>query len=673
MKGKLIACLLLTLCSSTLFSTPMQSRLVDETIFTLNYLPGGGGVRPDVCLYIAMYMRELGIEVVVKVEEWSAWYIPPEFDDYDLGDFRIYMNRLEPDFNYLYDIPFWFGYDSDDYVFPYKEELEEMIRIGPTIKSREERIEYYKVLQELLMDKILMYKPLVTPKNSVCLWNNTLGYDEMWGLVESLPYMSFLGLHPGQESLEELWLADYNWNELNSLLIEDYVPGLSYTQYPQASKRLLEYLTEPLLKNDPYGYPTHNGLIENWIQRNDSHYEFLLNRDIYWNPSFNITGRTASSPTLNSSDITQLMMGLKGEYSNGTNQPLTAKDAVFTLLSLANPLVGRYPERYYWLSDVYVDETDPYAFHIIIDGNPATPELDYYSLIFQNLEQICLPEFFLNSSNPFVSNTTSGIECRGLYPGIEDTPEWLTYSYSAFGCGKFMLDYFIRNSVTGLRKSHYWFGKGAIDGQEDMTPFVDTITIRIIPDASATLAEFKAGKLEFASLSNFYEQRIMMEEDSKYLVYTIEPDYIDVLAFNLNHEGIGGDLNEQWLETEGYENYTKAIAIRKAICYAINSKEMGKIFFTDYSLSDCPIPPSLTDWYLEEITTKYDYDLMKSAEWLIAAGYNITLPTPTPTPTPTSTSTSTIPIMTTINLEILCSLLGIVMIYLLRNARKRRK
>ncbi|GAH35873.1 unnamed protein product, partial [marine sediment metagenome] len=31
----------------------------------------GGGVRPDYCLYIAQYLREIGIEIEVKVEEWT--------------------------------------------------------------------------------------------------------------------------------------------------------------------------------------------------------------------------------------------------------------------------------------------------------------------------------------------------------------------------------------------------------------------------------------------------------------------------------------------------------------------------------------------------------------------------------------------------------------------------
>ncbi|MHA1408285.1 MAG: hypothetical protein ACTSSG_13020, partial [Candidatus Heimdallarchaeaceae archaeon] len=126
--------------------------------------------------------------------------------------------------------------------------------------------------------------------------------------------------------------------------------------------------------------------------------------NVYWNPSFNVTGRDASSDPLDTIPISDLMVGLKdGEYSDGTNQQVTAKDAVFTYLAWANPTVSESTTYHDWISDVYVDETDPLAFHVLIDGNPSTPEREQYVDFWTRLSWTILPEFFLNSTDPTIT------------------------------------------------------------------------------------------------------------------------------------------------------------------------------------------------------------------------------------------------------------------------------
>ncbi|MCG3221470.1 MAG: hypothetical protein H7641_08825 [Candidatus Heimdallarchaeota archaeon] len=64
-----------------------------------------------------------------------------------------------------------------------------------------------------------------------------------------------------------------------------------------------------------------------------------------------------------------------------------------------------------------------------------------------------------------------------------------------------MLDYYILDMLTVLRKSPYWNGIGKIDGRTDMEPFVETLNLREIGDYSSNIAEFKAGKLDIVSLT----------------------------------------------------------------------------------------------------------------------------------------------------------------------------
>ena len=82
-----------------------------------------------------------------------------------------------------------------------------------------------------------------------------------------------------------------------------------------------------------------------------------------------------------------------------------------------------------------------------------------------------------------------------------------------------MLDYYIRSSVTVLQASPYWMGIGAIDGTEQNLD-IETFNVRVIPDISADLAEFKAGKLDWTSLTSFPSERKQMQ-DLKYKVLLV--------------------------------------------------------------------------------------------------------------------------------------------------------
>ncbi len=620
-----------------------------------------GSSRPDFGLFVAQYVRDIGIELEVRWDDWHHHYpyYPYPHDITDLGAVKLAFKNREPDFNFLQQIPFWM-YRPTSYTFPHQEEFEEMIKIGPTIESEQERIEYYQNLQEFFMDKVLLYWPLIIQKSFESLHNNTFGYDSQWGWIESSPYMAFYGLHEGQVSTDEFIFADANWRELNPLFTDD-----------TNSAFIWDLIAEPLLKIDPNGNPTRNGLISNWIQINSSHYQFFMRPNVYWNPSYNNSGRTASSEPLQNAT---LMSGLKGEYSSGTNQIVTAKDAVFTLLTWANPTVSEQAFNFEWMIDVYVDPGNPFSFHIHVDGNPDTNETEYYSLLFDKLELSCLPEFYLNSTADTITNTTTGIECKGLYPDIDVSTAWIYFSTSGFGCGKFMLDYYIRNSVTVLQRSPYWFGVGAKDGAIGLQPFMETVKVRVIPDTSAELAEFKAGKLDITDVSSFPHEREQLEIDPLFDVYSTGLYFMHVLVFNVMGDS-WDHLNNIWVDVPGYGNCTVSLAVRKAICHAIDRTEMGQVLFDEYSLTDCMLPSQLTDWYYEDIQTKYEYDLIKAFKWMKAAGFDIIVPTPGPISTPTSTPTpnETDPTFITIDYPVIIGVIGLLFTLIYYSFKSRRK
>ena len=76
---------------------------------------------------------------------------------------------------------------------------------------------------------------------------------------------------------------------------------------------------------------------------------------------------------------------------------------------------------------------------------------------------------------------------------------------------------------------------------------------KVIPDTSAALAEFKAGKLDMTELTHFVDQRIEMQEDSMFDVYATEPYYMHVLTFNVLGQQ-WDHLNSKFVEVEGFGN-----------------------------------------------------------------------------------------------------------------------
>ncbi len=565
----------------------------------------GGGVRPDYGLYIAQYLREIGIEVEVKVEEWTVFVgcllLTQDYDMYIIG-----LSGNQNPFN---------SYDGLSVKIPreipYGNISENMLIEGVTITDLEQKQQHYYNWQQLVMDKIVHILPLFSPRSYVATWSNTLGYDVRWGIIDSLPYIEYSGLHEGQDSLTEFNIADAYWRDLNPLQTDD-----------TSSSFIFSLMAESIVGWSPDFVPLKTSLVSDWKQIDEFHYEFTMRDDVWWNPSFDVTGRDASSDPLDPT-TTPLMVGLKnGEVSNGENQQVTAKDAVFTYLAWANAIVSESPSYHNWISACYVDPVDELSFHIEIDGNPYTPEIEQYVDFWARLPWEILPEFFLNSSNPTVSYTSGGAECTGFYTGILDTNPWLYYSTSAFGCGKYMLDHYIKNSVTVLQASPYWMYVGAIDGTtQDLD--IETFNVRVISDITEELAEFKAGKLDWTGLMFFPSERKQMQNDQRFSVFSYPRNSMTFLAFNLQRPFVGGVDNFVFLTAEGKEDYTKAVAVRKAICYAIDRKDINHVVHNgEYIISHSMILPANTYHYYKDII-KYNYDLAEANEWLEFAGYNI--------------------------------------------------
>jgi ABC-type transport system substrate-binding protein len=600
--------LLIMIFTFTIIHNANNKVFGDEPIANLVFKTDGGGVRPSYGSYIKSNLTDLNINVTIVIEEWSVFVgtLLITFD-FDLAFTSISYKNPDPDLSLIYSEFASINSFGIDTSIPYGSENEDMLEQGVTIADLSSRQTHYYQWQQLLMEYILPMLPFFSPREYIATWANLFGYDARWGISNCFPYMGFSGLHDGQTSADEFNDRNNMWSELNPL---------QQSSNDESSIQITSLIMDPLLVISADYVPLKTGIINDWEMIDSNHMKFYMRDNIYWNPSYNTTTRNQSSGLLSSTGI--LMYGLKGENSTGSNQQVTAKDAVFTLIALGNAAVSDKSNNYDWISDILVDPVDDLAFHVFIDGNPDTPELEYYAPFWTSMDECILPEFFLNSTDTTIQITEGGVEHIGLYSGILNTDQWETYSESAFGCGKFMLNYTIKNSVTELCKSPYWMGIGAIDGST-VSMDISNYIIRVISDAYSSLSEFKAGKLDILDITFDSDERKLMQVDARFDVQTKIGTTQSYLAFNLRRPFIGGANNYVFLTEPGKEQYTKACAIRKAICYAIDRTKINEdLHDGEYLISQSPIPPFISYYYYNDII-KYSRNLVLAQEWLDAA------------------------------------------------------
>jgi len=88
------------------------------------------------------------------------------------------------------------------------------------------------------------------------------------------------------------------------------------------------------------------------------------------------------------------------------------------------------------------------------------------------------------------------------------------------------------------------------------------------------------------------------------------------LIFNLRHPIIGGEDNYMFYNEKDKENYTIAVGVRKAICYAINREEINRIYNdNEFLIADSPISPNMGFLYCTNVM-KYKYNLTLAMDWL---------------------------------------------------------
>ncbi len=170
---------------------------------------------------------------------------------------------------------------------------------------------------------------------------------------------------------------------------------------------------------------------------------------------------------------------------------------------------------------------------------------------------------------------------------------------AAIGTGPYKLVRWVKGDHAALeRYDGYWGPK----------PYLDSIIIRVIPEASVRALSLERGEVQLAQLESADAKRLQGLESIK--LYLGEPTRMIMISINQNPE------------TQG----TKALLdkrVRQAINYAIDRKALVEAIQEGFAVAGIgPIPPALKQFWSESIK-KYPEtaDIEKAKQLLAEAGY----------------------------------------------------
>jgi len=597
-----------------------------QSFFTLRAIITGG-IITDYYNKISQQLNEIGIDLDIAVMDWTNFIDQLLYErNFDIIYFGLSGGLLDPDFTGIYNENGslnLFGYDTSmDWDDDLNTGINEWyMKQGTLIMplDSEERVQHYWDWEQYLMDKICPMLPMYNHNDYIAYWANLNGYNHSKGLLQSWGGMFWNEKHLGQNSTDEILISDAPWSDLNPLFQDD-----------ASSSFISNAVMDPLLwiDSDMSIWPH---LAKNFIFINDTTLEITTREGIKWNADF------------------------EGNFSN---EYFDVRDVYFTLYSLKT-LSDNF-HIWDWLKDMEI--IDNRTLRIYIDGDHTTPENDVYTPVLTFLSTLILPEHYLNQTQ----------EGDGVTPDINH-PSWNNFTTNAFGTGLFEMNNFTEGVETILTvRADYWGLNETITSDPaleferrfgDYSDIINQLKIRIIPDINAAMNEFQDGYLDIISMNLFQDIREEMYTNTNFSIQIIPQNSMVFLGFNMRVAR--GPIGSREL-CPNDELMTKGLAIRKAICYAIDREEINNQFHDgEYRIIHWPIYESLGRWCNPNII-HYDHNLIKAYEMMEKAGYDIPY-----YPIPEFGKSYTIGYNITLIALFACS--TVYILYLLKKSRKTRK
>ena len=458
-------------------------------------------------------------------------------------------------------------------IFNFKDSMDSGYTANLTEKILEEpnkqlRTSLLYDLQDHVMDKVLPMVPLFTPARTYVFWNNLEGFSAEWGISNSLPYMSFNGLHAKQQSVNELRIGISKWATLSPLLSRE-----------PAEKLILSLVMDKLVLTHPHGRPTHYGLIKNWEYENTTTIVLNARSNAYWQKDYN------------------------NKYQN---MPFTADDIIFTIKLLTSQETNINYAMYKWITSV--EKINDTAVRVFIDSDPQTSVNEPYAYVLEDLSVYPYPSFYLDNG--------------GSIDEIVTSSAWQDYSNHPFGTGKFYINFEeTENGLTiVLEKFSLWYNEGVFPQKESNIQF-NRIIAKPYRDSYSMMLELgQGGEID---IGDFGKDPSVIDsiivDDLTYATAT--ENSLIFLAFNLDSINFGGDKN---LEPTNQTDLSVGLAIRKAVASIIDKNLINKALHKDmYNVTESIVSNYYTDYYYSEVP-HYGKSLSQALRYLELAGFNVT-------------------------------------------------
>ncbi len=529
----------------------------------------------DYALTIVQDLREIGIDAEDIAMDYATYLETVVADrNFDLAILEV-EGETAPHLEQL------FGEKASLNLFNFVNKLDNGLLSNLTKEISMEldyntRISLYHDLQDHIMSNIVPMVPLFTPVRSYAFWDNLVGFSAELGLSNSLPYMSFSGIHEGQETTDILKIGVGRWFTLNPI---------RNTQ--NTEKLFLSLIMDKLIAVDSESKISSNGLVNYWEYLNDTTLLLRSRQNVIWQ-----------------NDVDETF----------TDVPFTSNDTAFTLELMRNVASNINYGMYSWIKGYEVlNSTD---IKIYIDGNAATTQNEPYAFALEDLSVYPLPDHYLNISSSIADIVLSN--------------EWSEYSSNPIGTGKYQVNFeqTVSENYLELDKFMKWHETGVLPStpvnlQFDKimaNTYVDTYTLGLDLEAGIVVDFGDFGKDPDSIMSTITSENILAD-------YAKENSII-FLAFNLNNPNFGGELN---YEPSTEEGISKALAMRKAIASIIDKVKMNGVLHNSiYNTTDSPVSMYHTDYYYSGVQ-KYPYNLQSAVDYINQAGYNVSLPQDTNT------------------------------------------
>ncbi|MHA1556106.1 MAG: ABC transporter substrate-binding protein [Candidatus Heimdallarchaeota archaeon] len=614
--------ILVFVISSLAINQPNLNTKGVDPFFTLVYKTNDTATKIGTANYIKAQLAEIGIDLDIIIQDWLTFVIElTTTRDFDICHVSLQDNDKDPDQTGLYNEDGSlniFGYDvTMDWQSDRGDGMNEWyMKQGNLIMPPDsnERIQHYWSWEQYLLDEICPMLPGLNFMYCQTHWANLQGFNLTDELLQSWGKMSWSNSHAGQYLTNEIVTNDHYYRDLNPLNSSDF-----------ASKRIYEACLDPLIwiDADKSVWPH---LAESYVYLNDTTIEITLRDGIYWL-----------------------------DYDGFTNEKLTTEDVYFTLYSWQE--ISDDQDEWEWIEKMTIVDED--TIKIFVDNDPGTSANDPFGQSLEMLEVRILPEHYLNQ-------TQLG---DGITPDITHS-SWPTFNETCFGTGLFQMSGKAPGIGTNLTiNTNSWWLDASVDKTNmdfvnrfgDFTGGLLGYRIRDLTDDLVIQSEYENGKLDIIEIYDNIK-REQYETDPKLAVQFAYGNTFNFFAFNMRETRTQiGDRTPSEIQP----SYSKGLALRKAICYAIDLEKINiDVYEGVRERTHWPMPRTFGIWLYPNII-QYDYNLEQAKYFMYLAGYQL----PDYTPTTVPQITAFIGIETYIMIGITFSI--IPAIYVLNKKRKK--